>query len=672
MSLPSIRSTISSESTSDLFGGVIRILDLSNYIGDLPSLIIGLEIPRRGMSVEAEARNPPVWKTLSPKKHKPRDLMHPKRNTSSPSPVPCRVRWIFVLCIPLFFASCSTVSSKHNSRNVTDRGIGAARELERTANLLELPFLAVGAVAESTGALLQSAAKQEKKGLTNDAAGNYLKAAVDARNLIVANRNSSAGGPEHALFQVHNAALARFAEIWGNDIRSSEPAPYHLSSGGENYEIVLDSSSDYPAGFFDEAVASDAITAKGIREIERVGYGAALVGIRRKTPERAADMRFYAPKGLHLPVTLTIVSVEEAGSGESRRKLVSLALLDPTRRETVSVEGQTLPLAANFSDPVVMLVGGKNELLDGLFGFLNAKKRIEESGIYLLEPYDPNRIPVVLTHGLISVPIIWREIIPELLSEPDIASRYQILAFTYPSSYALPESGEFFRNELKAIREKYDPDGRAPLSRNMVAMGHSMGGVLSHMLVTDFDDRLWNEISDLPFDDFPVVEDNKSALRDLIFFEPDEAVQRAVYISAPHRGATMATLGVAGAVSQLVRLPGNLLASTADFIDGPPPEGLKVDIDKKVTSIQSLRPDAPVLLAMDKSPNKPGVVFHSIIGDRGKGDTPESSDGVVEYWSSHLDGAASELIVPTDHASYKDPKAIEELKRILRVHAGIL
>jgi hypothetical protein len=65
------------------------------------------------------------------------------------------------------------------------------------------------------------------------------------------------------------------------------------------------------------------------------------------------------------------------------------------------------------------------------------------------------------------------------------------------------------------------------------------------------------------------------------------------------------------------------------------------------------------------------VYYHSIIGDRGKGDTPESSDGVVDYWSSHLDGAESELIVPTDHRSYKDPGAVKELKRILRLHAGL-
>jgi len=46
------------------------------------------------------------------------------------------------------------------------------------------------------------------------------------------------------------------------------------------------------------------------------------------------------------------------------------------------------------------------------------------------------------------------------------------------------------------------------------------------------------------------------------------------------------------------------------------------------------------------------IPYHSIIGDRGRGDTPNSSDGVVPYWSSHLDGAQSEKIVPSEHGSH--------------------
>jgi hypothetical protein len=45
------------------------------------------------------------------------------------------------------------------------------------------------------------------------------------------------------------------------------------------------------------------------------------------------------------------------------------------------------------------------------------------------------------------------------------------------------------------------------------------------------------------------------------------------------------------------------------------------------------------------------------------------SDGIVPYWSSHLDGAKSELVVPSDHGAHQNPQAIEEAKRILKLHA---
>jgi hypothetical protein len=54
------------------------------------------------------------------------------------------------------------------------------------------------------------------------------------------------------------------------------------------------------------------------------------------------------------------------------------------------------------------------------------------------------------------------------------------------------------------------------------------------------------------------------------------------------------------------------------------------------------------------------------MGDRGRGNTPNSSDGVVPYWSSHLDGAESELIVPSDHLALRNAEAIKEVERILK------
>ena len=83
-------------------------------------------------------------------------------------------------------------------------------------------------------------------------------------------------------------------------------------------------------------------------------------------------------------------------------------------------------------------------------------------------------------------------------------------------------------------------------------------------------------------------------------------------------------------------------------------------------SIDTLSPNDAWVKVMNTLPIQKDVPYHSIIGDRGRGDTPASSDGVVPYWSSHLEGAASEKIVSSNHAANQSPQGIAEVVRILK------
>ena len=47
-------------------------------------------------------------------------------------------------------------------------------------------------------------------------------------------------------------------------------------------------------------------------------------------------------------------------------------------------------------------------------------------------------------------------------------------------------------------------------------------------------------------------------------------------------------------------------------------------------------------------------------------DTPGGTEGVVPHDSAHLEGAASERIVRSDHGVHAHPVAIQGVKRILR------
>jgi hypothetical protein len=59
------------------------------------------------------------------------------------------------------------------------------------------------------------------------------------------------------------------------------------------------------------------------------------------------------------------------------------------------------------------------------------------------------------------------------------------------------------------------------------------------------------------------------------------------------------------------------------------------------------------------------VACHTIAGQ--KSDDVES-DGIVPHSSSHLEGAASEKIVPAGHSAHYHPLAILEVRRILQEH----
>jgi hypothetical protein len=90
-------------------------------------------------------------------------------------------------------------------------------------------------------------------------------------------------------------------------------------------------------------------------------------------------------------------------------------------------------------------------------------------------------------------------------------------------------------------------------------------------------------------------------------------------------------------------------------------------------SIDFLKPDNRFVSTLASIPTAPGIPYHSIIGDRNRGGNldhrwPVSTDGIVPYWSSHLEGAESELIIPSHHWTNQHPQGIAEAGRILREH----
>jgi hypothetical protein len=82
-----------------------------------------------------------------------------------------------------------------------------------------------------------------------------------------------------------------------------------------------------------------------------------------------------------------------------------------------------------------------------------------------------------------------------------------------------------------------------------------------------------------------------------------------------------------------------------------------------------MTPGSPFVKTLTPVPIAPGVAAHSIIAVSGAGPREGDSDGVVKFSSAHLDGVDSELVVRSGHSVQSNPEAIEEVRRILLLHA---
>ena len=198
-----------------------------------------------------------------------------------------------------------------------------------------------------------------------------------------------------------------------------------------------------------------------------------------------------------------------------------------------------------------------------------------------------------------------------------------------------------------------------------------MGGLLSHMMAIKSEDKLWRLYSDRAFDTEIIgPRDVLDELRTYLFFDPLPFVKRVVFLATPHRGSDMAR-GVVGRVgTNLIADPDHIHDLLRRLVKDNPDAFDSRRFRRFPTSIETLDTDSPMLMSLLKMKPRPGVSFHSIIGSIRPTGVMESTDGVVPWRSSHLEGVP-EKMVRSDHGVQKDPEAIIEVRNILLEHLGI-
>lgn len=360
----------------------------------------------------------------------------------------------------------------------------------------------------------------------------------------------------------------------------------------------------------------------------------------------------------------------------------AIELKDPLGEPNIHVNGRTIPLEADTTTVLASTLA--NSGLEGLdyVGFLAANRIEERYGLYLLQPYQKGKIPVVLVHGLLSSPITWTPLVNDLMADPEFREKYQIWAYFYPTALPFIMPAADLRDKLLVTRNEVDPNMEDKALDNMVLVGHSMGGLISRMLTVDSGSDIWNSISPVAFQDLNFAdEQDRREVERLFFFEKHPLVKRAVFCAAPFGGSSLSPSPVGKLAASIPMLP----SQVRDF--GGMLSKLDPSLHKRLgnghipTSVELLNPKSPILAALART--KPdGVRWHTIAGKEPGQFGPvysalmelnknDAGDGVVGLQSATLVDSESRVIVPAGHTSvHQHPLAVREIKRILMDHAA--
>jgi len=298
-------------------------------------------------------------------------------------------------------------------------------------------------------------------------------------------------------------------------------------------------------------------------------------------------------------------------------------------------------------------------------------------GLYMVEPFDPNRIPVVMVHGLWSSPTTWMEMFNDLRAFPEIRNRFQFWFFLYPTGQPFWVSAARLRDTLAEVRQTLDPAIRNPNLDQLVLVGHSMGGLVSMLQTLESGDNFWRLLSEKPLEDLRATPEEKAKLAKSFYFHPSGSIKQVVTIGTPHRGSPFASDFLREIGRRRIKLPEMMLELTNKISLTNPGFFSNKDLLTTTTSIDSLAPDCPIFPVMLKAPRASWTTYHNIIGLVSKktilGRVSEEGDGVVSAASAKLEGAASEITVAADHLEvHCHPLSILEVRRILLEHIQML
>ncbi len=363
----------------------------------------------------------------------------------------------------------------------------------------------------------------------------------------------------------------------------------------------------------------------------------------------------------------------------SPRKQVRGALLEASleihtanESPTVEIEGRDYPLEF---DPTAALAASiehsrvwENELTRFLGRAIGVKRG---SALGAMEPYVTGRIPVVFVHGTDSSVATWVNMVNDLQRDPRVREKFHFWYFAYDSGNSILYSTMLLRRALNEAVDRMRQAGGGPCLDHMVVLGHSQGGLLTKLTSVETGSAFWDTYFNKPIEEVPLRPEMEATYKEMAFLAPLPYVRRVVFLATPHRGSFLAGPQIVRRLAaRLIQLPREIIELGADQIRLSRYLRPENRLGRVPTSIDNMSPNDPFIRTSSELTIVPEVKAHSIVALM-PGDTKDGgSDGVVKYSSAHIEGVESEVIVPDWHSVLGNPIAIEEVRRILLLHAS--
>jgi pimeloyl-ACP methyl ester carboxylesterase len=472
---------------------------------------------------------------------------------------------------------------------------------------------------------------------------------------------------------LYNGSLDRLLrDAQANGMKIEAGGEFSLKTKGREqvFKVAL-RESPWALEDVDQIILASAFEVTGLPTINyQYGLGVPLIAVRRSDKSTEGAERFYPPE-MAFPLTAFVTppsKLREPARGDENREL-TLELVDPLKTRTVGLP--KMPIESDLTTPLAYM-WSRSDLNRSRWTGLLRPGKADRAGLMLIRPYEPGKIPVVMVHGLASSPLAWVAMVNDLLLDPRIQENFQFMLYMYPTGIPFPIAAAGLRDTMQQAGETLAvKDGHPDQAYGkMVLLGHSMGGVLSHSMAVSSEEKFWELNTYVPF---PQIKGPPGVLEELqryMFFEAQPYVSRVVYLAVPHRGSDLARAFVGRVSSNLISADDHVSGLLNQLVRENP-DAFPRRFRKVPTSIETLEPDSPYLRALLTMKPNPNVIFHSIIGSERPEGKENTTDGVVPYRSSHIDGVKSELIVQSNHGVQTNPYAIMEVHRILLEHIGL-